>query len=409
MSISPLAQVKVGLDFGEGAIPLGRLASRDHIIYFEYATEFLDRGLNVSPLKLPVQPGLKTFDAGLFDSLPGLFNDSLPDGWGRLLFDRSMRAQDILPAEISPLDRLAHVGVSGTGALTYAPDHSQDTPNGDLDLDRLAHQVQDVLKGEAENVLEELLALNGSSAGARPKAQIGFDKKSGRIIHGAPTMDKGFEPWLVKFANTQDGVDAGPIEQVYAKMAKLAGLDMMETHLFPAGSGPGYFATKRFDRLGSKRIHMHTVSGLLHHNFRIPSLDYKDLLKLTRHLTRDVRETEKMYRIAVFNVLAHNRDDHSKNFTFLMDASGEWKLSPAYDLTFSSGPAGQQSMLVMGEGKLPQRSHLKELGEAFDIKRQTISAIIEQTREALMTWTGLAKDHGVSASNQRQINSRINP
>jgi len=128
MSVLPLTQVKVGLDFGEGAIPLGRLASRDHTIYFEYATEFLDRGLNVSPLRLPLQPGLKTFDAGLFDGLPGLFNDSLPDGRGRLLFDRSMRAQDILPAKLSPLDRLAHVGVSGTGALTYAPDHSQETP-----------------------------------------------------------------------------------------------------------------------------------------------------------------------------------------------------------------------------------------------------------------------------------------
>ena len=294
------------------------------------------------------------------------------------------------------------------GALTYAPDHSKEKQNGDLDLDWLSDQANEVLEGEADDVLEDLLALNGSSAGARPKAQIGFNQKSRRIVHGSQNMEDGLEPWLVKFSNTEDGLDAGAIEYVFAKMAELAGLDMMETYLFPAKRGPGYFVTKRFDQIGSKRMHMHTVSGLLHQNFRTPSLDYEDLLKLTTHLTRDVRETEKMYRIAVFNVLAHNRDDHSKNFTFLMDASGEWKVSPAYDLTFASGPRGHQSMLVMGEGKAPQHSHLKKLGKAFDIKEQTIDAIIDQTREALTTWEELAKNYGVSPSNQRLINSRIN-
>jgi len=157
MNVSPVTEVKVGLDFGGGTIPLGRLASRDHTIYFEYDAKFLERGLNVSPLKLPLEPGVKSFDAGLFDGLPGLFNDSLPDGWGRLLFDRSMRAQGNLPAELSPLDRLAHVGLSGMGALTYTPDQSAKEPNGKLDLDWLAKQAQDVLEGEADDVLEELL------------------------------------------------------------------------------------------------------------------------------------------------------------------------------------------------------------------------------------------------------------
>lgn len=411
MKFSPLTEVKVGLDFGEGSMPLGRLASRDRTIYFEYDAEFLERGLNVSPITLPLKTGVSHFDASLFDGLPGLFNDSLPDGWGRLLFDRAMRAGGILPEQLSPLDRLVHVGPSGMGALTYAPDHSTKGPDNDfdLDLDRLAIQANDVLKGEADEVLQELLALNGSSAGARPKAQIGFDPKSGRIVHGTQIMEEGFEPWLVKFSNTQDGLDAGAVEHVYAKMAKLAGLDMMETHLFPANHGPGYFATKRFDRLDSKRIHMHTVCGLLHSNFRTPSLDYEDILKLTGILTRDVRETEKMYRIAVFNVFAYNRDDHSKNFTFLMDPSGEWKVSPAYDLTFSSGPGGEQSMMVMGEGKAPQPSDLRKLGETFSIKLETINTIIDQTREALMAWPELAKDYGVSATTRKLISSRINP
>jgi len=411
MKFSPLTEVKVGLDFGEGFMPLGRLASRDRTIYFEYDAEFLERGLNVSPITLPLKTGVSHFDASLFDGLPGLFNDSLPDGWGRLLFDRAMRAGGILPEQLSPLDRLVHVGKSGMGALTYAPDHSEKWPDNDfdLDLDRLATQANDVLAGEADEVLQELLALNGSSAGARPKAQIGFDPKSGRIVHGTQIMEEGFEPWLVKFSNTQDGLDAGAVEHVYAKMAKLAGLDMMETHLFPANHGPGYFATKRFDRLDSKRIHMHTVCGLLHSNFRTPSLDYEDILKLTGILTRDVRETVKMYRIAVFNVFAYNRDDHSKNFTFLMDPSGEWKVSPAYDLTFSSGPGGEQSMMVMGEGKAPQPSDLRKLGETFSLKLETINTIIDQTREALMAWSELAKDYGVSATTRKLISSRINP
>ena len=136
-------------------------------------------------------------------------------------------------------------------------------------------------------------------------------------------------------------------------MATRSGIAIPETHLFPAKKSAGYFATKRFDRDCPKSLHMHTVCGLLHSDFRSPSLDYQDLIELTTLLTRDVRETEKMFRLAVFNVLAHNRDDHSKNFSFLMNEVGEWQLSPAYDLTFSSGPGGEQSTMVIGEGKTP--------------------------------------------------------
>lgn len=407
MTFTPVSQIQIGLNFGEGSQPVGRLALRDRQIFFEYDADFLAKGLDVSPFRLPLKPGIQTFDRSLFEGLPGLFNDSLPDGWGRLLFDRAIRAKGFLPEHLSPLDRLAHVGHSGMGALTYEPDFSEAPEHEQIDLDWLASQSADVLEGEADDVLAELLALNGSSAGARPKALIGFDRKQSGIVHGAGVLNADYEPWLVKFANTQDGPDAGAIEFVYAEMARRAGIDMPETHLFAAKDGAGYFATKRFDRRGATRLHMHTACGLLHSDFRTPSLDYQDLIELTTLLTRDVREVEKMFRLAVFNVLAHNRDDHSKNFSFLMNERGEWRLSPAYDLTFSSGPGGEQSTMVMGEGKAPGVEHLRALGAEAGLRKADSDRIIEQTRAALSNWPKLAKDFGVIASNNRLVAARI--
>ncbi len=403
----PITQLHVGLTFSDDTIPVGRLATRNGIIYFEYAADFLNRNLHLSPLKLPLEPGLKTFDPYVFDGLPGVCNDSLPDGWGRLLLDRLLRTKNLLPSEFGPLDRLAHVGNSGLGALTYQPDMSEAPSSSHLNLDTLAHQTQEVLRGEADAVLSELLVLNGSSAGARPKALIGVDSAQKQIVHGQYALPAGYEHWLVKFPNVTDGADGGAIEYVYALMAKAAGIPMSEIHLFPAVHGSGYFATRRFDRQGTQRLHMHTASGLLHHDFRVPSLDYENLLTLTEVLTRDVREVEKMFRMAVFNVLAHNRDDHGKNFTFLMNADGEWSLSPAYDLTFSSGPRGEQSTLVMGEGKNPSVRQLTALGLEAKIPRATINQIIEQTKAALQEWPTIAKHHGVSAANSTFIGSRI--
>lgn len=247
----------------------------------------------------------------------------------------------------------------------------------------------------------------GPHAGARPKALIGFNKVMNRIISGKHNLPENYEHWIVKFANSSDGVDAGAIEYVYALMAKEAGVEMMPVNLFEASKGAGYFATKRFDRIGNQRFHMHTASGLLHSDFRAPSLDYVDLITLTGILTKDIREVEKMYRLAVFNVLSHNRDDHSKNFSFLMDAEGIWKLSPAYDLTFSSGPRGQQSTMVMGEGQFPTIDHLVKLGIEAHLKRDKIDAVIQQTKNALNQWEILATNHGVTKANIKLIKSRI--
>ncbi len=402
------SEIKVGINFGDGVNPVGRLAMRDRHIYFEYDSSFIERGIEISPLRLPLQSGVQRFENDLFEGLPGVFNDSLPDGWGRLLFDRFIRSQGILPSDITPLDRLAHVGSNGLGALVFEPDHSAEDTQDEINLDKLASQAQEVMEGASDDVLEELISLNGSSAGARPKALIGVNDKRNHIIHSVHDLPEDYTPWMVKFPNSQDGIDAGAVEYVYALMAKEAGITMPDIHLFPAQSGAGYFAIKRFDRDGDKRYHMHTACGLLHSDFRTPSLDYEDLIALTGMLTRDVREVEKLYQLAVFNVLAHNRDDHSKNFSYLMDSQGGWKLSPAYDLTFSSGPRGEQSTMVMGEGRNPNTSHLLKLADEAKIKKDRAEEIIEATKSSLSKWSALAKKYGVSDTNIKLVQKKVN-
>lgn len=402
-----IKEIKVGLNFGSGIQPVGRLAIRDGIIYFQYDEEFLQYNLEISPIKLPLQRDVIELSRDPLEGLAGVFNDSLPDGWGRLLFDRMLRSEGVSSSDISPLDRLAYVGLHGMGALIYEPDQSPNINNEMIDLDLLATQTEDVLQGDSEEVIAELLALNGSSAGARPKALIGVDEERKNISYGASFLNDGFEPWMVKFPNSLDGKDAGAIEYVYALMALDAGIIMPEVYLFPSQKGNGYFAVKRFDREGNKRLHMHTVSGLVHSNFRFPSLDYEDLLSLTGVLTKDIREVEKMFRLAVFNVMAHNRDDHAKNFSFLMNEFGEWKLSPAYDLTFSSGPGGEQSTMVMGEGRNITINHLVKLGQGAKLTKEFIENVIEQTNSALSKWSNLSKDFGVSKSNRELITKLI--
>lgn len=406
----PVKLLNVLLDFGDRpALSVGRLALDSEKVYFEYDPSFLSSGLQISPYKLPLKSGTIAFDRQLFDGLPGVFNDSLPDGWGRLLLDRLLRSEGILPNQFSVLDRLAHVGHTGMGALVYEPDYAPSPLQTQIDLDELRTQTYEVLRGQPSEVLEELINLNGSSAGARPKAMIGYNTSDGSIIHGREDLPTSYEHWLVKFGNAADGIDAGAVEYVYNQMAIKAGLEPTECILFEGRGNAGYFATKRFDRLpGGKRMHVHTACGLLHSDFRAPALDYEDLIKATLWLTKDIREARKIFRYAVFNVLAHNRDDHSKNFSFLMDEKGIWTVSPPYDLTFSSGPAGHQSMLVAGEGKDPGVKHLLMLAKHADYSETEARQVINQVQAALAVWPVLAKGNGVLKQTIDLVSSRIN-
>jgi serine/threonine-protein kinase HipA len=407
MTYTNVKEIKVALDFGTSHLHVGRLAIRDGKIYFEYDADFIKSGLQISPYRLPLKAGLTRFEASIFEGLNGVFNDSLPDGWGRLLNDRAMRSQGIMPQELSPLDRLANVGKNGVGALVYEPDISDHTVDIECDLDKTAQDAADILNGNSDDFILELLARNGSSQGARPKVMIGVNPARDTLLSDALSLPDGFDHWMVKFPNSSDGSDAGAIEYVYSIMANQAGLSMEKTHLFPSKKSVGFFATKRFDRNGTQRFHAHTACGILHSDFRTPSLDYSDLMTLTRALTRDVREAYKMFRIGVFNVLSHNRDDHSKNFSFLMNEQGEWKLAPAYDLTFSAGPNGEQSTSLMGEGRKPSVQHLIALGKEAGLDDALVKQIIEQARSALSSWQGLATEYGVSKANIALINGRI--
>ena len=411
-----ISTLTVALQRDSEKIPVGRLAVNNGVVYFEYAPSFIETGIELSPFRLPLERGLKTFNPMTFDGLPGLFYDSLPDGWGRLLADRMLISQGIVPAELSELDRLCMVGKCGMGALIYEPAYEDRAPDNNIDLDALAADSEAVLSGASDEVLDELIRLNGSSHGARPKAMIGVNQDKTHTIAGAVSqLPDGFEHWLVKFPNQYDGADAGAIEYAYSIMAKEAGVHMPETHLFPSKRGAGFFAVKRFDRIAPnpskgepvRRVHMHTAAAMLHSNFRIPALDYENLLALCKALTRDLREVEKLFRIAVFNVLAHNRDDHGKNVAFTMNASGEWFSAPAYDLTFSSGPGGWQSTTVLGEGRNPGIAQLRELGKKAELKSAKIKEIIDKTQEAISRWPELAGTYGVSGTNSKLIQDRI--
>jgi serine/threonine-protein kinase HipA len=405
MAYSPTELLTVYLNARNQRRKIGRLAFKDRQVLFEYDATFIASGIEISPIKLPLRPGVAIADTTIFEGLFGVFNDSLPDGWGRLLLDRTVEKYGIHRGQLNPLDRLAYVGRHGMGALSYEPEMGLEiTDDAPLALDKLAEESAAVLAGESEELFEELLRLNGSSSGARPKivAQVSTDKK--RIIHGQQELQPGFAHWMIKFPSSQDARDVGAIEYAYSLMAKNAGVEMPETHLFRTKRNK-YFGTKRFDRDGDTRIHMHSLGGMIHADHRSPSLDYDMVLRVTLALTRNIQDAEKVYALACFNVLAHNRDDHVKNFSFLLDARNEWIFAPAYDLVFSYGPGGEQSMLVMGEGRNPGTAELQALGKKHGI--MNAPEILTKVKKAMANWPRYAELADVSRKSTQEIAAKI--
>jgi len=384
--------------------PVGRLAYRDRNAYLEYDEAFLKAGLELSHVHHKTSAGLqRPYKSDVFEGLHGLFNDSLPDGWGRLLVDRRARQLGIEPATLTPLDRLACVGSKGIGALCYAPSiEVWETGNNELDLDGLAADAQLVLEGDISEVLLTLGQAGGSPGGARPKALIALNYNN-HAVHGSDDAPEGYEHYLVKFPGPDDPEDIAAIEMAYAMMAKEAGVMMPETKLLEGGKGQYYFAARRFDREGTGRVHVHSASGLLYSDIRTPALDYKDLIALTRAVTRDQRECNAMFGLAVFNVLAHNRDDHARQFSFIMECDASWRMAPAYDLTWSPGPGGEHSSTVLGHGKNITRTHLIELGKKADIKQRDATQVIERVETAVSKWKMFASEYGVSHKNAKMI------
>ena len=367
------------LDVRIGGERVGALAMyQGRLAAFEYADSWLRDGFNISPFSLPLQKKLYIPKYDPCDGLFGVFADSLPDGWGRLLVDRVLLREHTNPDEVDMLSRLAIVGDSGMGALTYHPIHKWQSEPARLDYDRISEECAKILASEYTDDLDELFMLGGSSGGARPKILTKIDG----------------EDWIVKFPSSVDRRDVGEIEYRYSLCAKKCGIEMTETRLFPSARCPGYFGTKRFDRSTAedgttKRIHLLSVSALLEVSHRIPNLDYNSLMQLTLELTKDFSEVEKIYRLMCFNVYAHNRDDHSKNFSFLYDEKlNAWKLAPAYDLTYSSSFGGEHATCVNGNGRDPSMKDMLAVAERIGIAKAKAREIAEQVEQTVREQLG---------------------
>ena len=377
-------EVRLSLSPSEELV-VGELAEVNNTTFFEFAPSFLEVGLPLSPLKLPLRPRLMEHRDREFGPLPGLFDDSLPDGWGLLLMDRHLRRIGRNPHAVTSLDRLAYLGTRTMGALTYHPPENTDVHAETIDLLALAKHAEQVMAGTADEVLPALLRAGGSPGGARPKVLVGLRKD--QVISGEGVLPNGYEHWIVKFSAKHDGPQGGPIEYAYALMAKAAGISMPETRLLGLSRQERCFATKRFDRAaGNTRFHIHTFGNLIHANFRIPSCDYVDLLKAISLLTRNHQDVMQGFRQMLFNVAAHNRDDHAKNFSFIMSRDGLWALSPAYDLTLSAGPNGEHTMTILGEGRNPTREHFDRVATQFGLSPKQTKRILEEVNDAVSRW-----------------------
>jgi serine/threonine-protein kinase HipA len=396
-------EINVGLDFGGAVTHVGRLAMRERRIYFEYHPDFIAQGLELSPYHLPLKTGVTSFDLSLFEGLPGVFNDSLPDGWGRLLLDRKLIELGENPKEISTLDRLSFLGKNAMGALIYEPitETSNHQISG-IDLDLIAKESALILNEGSAHFLDELYHLGGNSVGARPKIVVNLDPISEEFHLNAT---ENSTPWIVKFPALNDYQDIAKIEHAYSLMAKHCGIEMSDSQLFISASGKSFFGTKRFDFDGLKRLHLHSACGLLHDNFRFSTLDYGHVMDAANKLENNILACEKVFRLAVFNVYALNMDDHSKNIAFLMDENGIWKLAPAFDLTFSPSPGSFQSLSVANSYQKVADSDLLRLGKLFGIER--CERIIEEVKSTLTNWDEFAADLEINSKIQKLVYKSI--
>lgn len=406
MDFEKINTLQVKYCSAKSPINVGRLALVNRKFFFEYSSNFLELGLELSPFKLPLKSGLLSCEDRIFEGLFGVFNDSLPDGWGRLLLDRKLMSTGINPITMTPIDRLRYVGTRGMGALQYVPEFPELLPKDRLlELDVLADECYQFQMNDQDQFIDDLLLMNGSSAGARPKILVSIHQNQFQTTNN--NLSQSHNDWIVKFRSSLDPQDIGPIEYAYHLMAKEAGLTVPEAKLFKSTTCLGYFGVKRFDRTEHAFLHTHTLCGLLHADHRIPSLDYETVMKATNILTKDIDESEKQFRNIVFNVFSYNRDDHSKNFSFIMGEKGTWSVSPAYDLTFSTGPGGEHSTTIMGNGRNPGTTDLLKLAAISKISEQKAIAIIDQVKDAVSKWGQFAKEANVTDKSAKNIHSQL--
>lgn len=400
--------LRVEIAFEPGNVrPVGQIAwdpaRRSAAVEWDQA--FVADPLPISPYHIKTWAGLyRTGNPAAFGGLPGVFGDSLPDGWGRLLIDRELEGRGSGRTAITPVDHLAIVGTHGMGALIYRPEERAVGRNG-IDLEWFADLAASKAEDASVEDLRKARAATGGSAGARPKLVALLDVETGRVRDHRRTPEQHERQVLIKHRAAADGPTAIEEEEAYARMARAAGIAMPWTMVLRSRRGDTFFAVERFDRNGAGRVHMHTAAGLLDVDFRQPSIDYENLLKLVRWTTRHAGDQDEMFRRMAFNVLAHNRDDHLKNHAFLMDAEGNWRLSPAYDVSFSDGPGGEHHLAIAGEGRRPGRKHVESVGRALGMKPAAIAAIVDPVRAAIADWPRHADAAEVPSRRAKQIAS----
>lgn len=389
-----------------------RWDNRYEIVQFEYDREFIGRGLEPSPLMMPVQTG-RVYSFGnlgreTFKGLPGLLADSLPDTYGRALFERWLALTGRTSSNI--IETLCFLGERCMGALEFEPaidvDYSLDSK---IEIDSLVDVAREALlnkesfganiNNDKKAAIAEILRLGTSAGGQRAKAIIAYNKNTGEVRSGQTNVPDGFDYYIIKL----DGISAttgfretenyGRLEYSFYKLVKACGIEMSECSLIEE-NGRAHFLTKRFDRVGSSKIHMQTLCGIAHYDYRLHrAYSYEQAFNVMRALKLPYSQAQEMFRRMVFNVVVRNQDDHTKNISFLMGENGIWQLSPAYDMSYSFNPNGgwtaTHQMSINGKFDDITRKDLLECGAKNNIKNA--SHIIDEVCEAASQWPTIAK------------------
>jgi len=401
--------------------------SRD-LASFEFDPEFRRKGWNLSPLMMPLShTGVHSFPGlsrDTFMGLPGLLADALPDSYGKALLDRWLNAQGRTFA--NPVERLCYQGKRSMGALEFEPAQDVDLESADaIDVRTLVAIAAEVLnqknslntnlKGNKKEAIASIIKVSTSAGGQRAKAVIAYNEATGEIRSGQVDVPDGFTHWLLKLDGVTnkllgDPQHFGQIEYAYYLMAVQAGLEMMECRLLEE-NGRSHFMTKRFDRIGSgEKVHMQTLCGLAHYDYGMKrAYSYEQAFEVMRRLRLPYPQAEQLYRRMVFNVIARNQDDHTKNISFLMDRTGNWRLSPAYDVSWAYNPKGEwtshHQMSINGKWDSITRDDLLEVATKMNIKHA--DEIIDSVRDAVSGWEKTALKCGVPEETVRQIEQSL--
>jgi len=400
------------------------LEEGDEVASFEYAGDFVGSGIELSPLVMPLSGRVYRFP-GLaresFHGLPGLLADSLPDKFGNALIDAWLAAEGRRPESFNAVERLCYTGRRGMGALEYAPLMGPRPRKAtQLKIDGLVKLASEVLANRndlrghfyesgRDRALRDILRVGTSAGGARAKAVIAWNRETNEVRSGQLDADEGFEHWLLKFDGVSGNRDKeledpqgfGAIEYAYYLMARTAGVEMNECRLLEEG-GRRHFMTRRFDRLpNGGKLHMQSLGALMHLDFnQAGAHSYEQAFMAMRRLGLPMAAVEEQFRRMVFNVVARNQDDHVKNIAFLMDQSGEWSLSPAFDVCYSYNPDGawtaRHQMSIQGKRDGFAVEDFEACGKVAILKRGRAKAILGEVVDAVRRWEEFAEQAGVN-------------